>query len=391
MPTKDEQHQEPTSTHGSDVSRMFQETLDRVVSMRNPWAWMFNSCHLDTWLMVELAFFGKLATSWVTPLTDDMVQSSPPLTKLFKVLFAAGSENQDKMKMGYWAMEIEEYMQGTRKARGGFKQFSTYQSPAQLLHTRSRSDPSVDLVSTYVGMEPICSNPDHIDQIGIRKRVCSINAEDAWYSMPDDWTRTKDSTGRWTTNQCHQFKHRSFSDVVETLLGRSDGETKNCGICATNHPGTAFQEHQQRLPQFAKLPLSLEFNVDAGTEIEADLHLEIGGLHYTLLAVVFGDGAHFKCNVCLRGLWYHYDDLGMEVKQQQKKSVPNTHRMVRVKSPAGYMTPPAPWETFKPIAYRYIRDEMTTAEPMELPRWMSLPTGLQFNSMWRLLVEGYDN
>ena len=60
-----------------------------IMKTRNAWTWSDSSCHLDCWLMVELSSYEAVAR--VTGLlTDDMIQSSPALTKLFKVLLSAG-------------------------------------------------------------------------------------------------------------------------------------------------------------------------------------------------------------------------------------------------------------------------------------------------------------
>ena len=373
------------------AAREMLQTVDRVISGHNPWSWMSNSCHIDTWLMVELSFFGCLASSTDTLFTDSRVQSSPALTKLFKVLTAGGKPNQDQLKMGYWAMEIEEYVGGTRNSRNTFKQVSTYQTHSELLHSQTRHETNLDMASTYVGMAPICTNPDHIDQRGIRKRVQQVTAEDTWYSMPDDWTRTKDDMGRWSTNQCHQIHHSDLADVLETLLGRADGETTNCKVCAEKYPGTEFQEFRERLPQFSLLPLSMEFNVDPGSTIVAEPTMDIGGLKYTLLAVVFGNGVHFKCNILLRQWWYHYDDMGIDVETPNNSQVPSPPRLVRMTTQTTPMTPPPPVAGFKRISYRYIRENTTTVDPIEMTNWQCIGTGVQFNSMWRLLVDGYNN
>ena len=55
--------------------------------------------------MVELSSYEAIAR--VTGLlTDDLIQSSPALTKLFKVLLSAGTPDQDVLKMSYWAMAL---------------------------------------------------------------------------------------------------------------------------------------------------------------------------------------------------------------------------------------------------------------------------------------------
>jgi hypothetical protein len=358
--------------------------MARVVSARQPWKWMNNSCHLDTWLMVELSFFGQLANSEHTPLVDSVLDKSPALTKLFKVLNAAGTNNQDDLKMAYWAMEIESYLGGTRAARTSFGQFSDYQKHGELMHIHERGDAKFDITSTYIAIQKSCSNPNHDTTTSHLKRTTQVTTEDCWFAMPDDWSRTKDTAGRWRTEQVSQVHNTGLGDVVETLLGRSDGETTNCTICCKAHPGTCYQESSEKIPANALLPISLEFNVDPDSRVPVERELCIGGLGYTLLAVVFGNGMHFKCNIVLYDQWYHYDDLGLVIKN----SLTN-HFLVRISAPSSFLTPPPPMMGFKPIVYRYMRHDISTITPLHLSTPDVIHKGLQFNSMWRLLVQGY--
>jgi hypothetical protein len=359
--------------------------MDRVVSSRNPWRWMSNSCHLDTWLMVELSFFGRLASFADTPLIDSLLDTSPALSKLFKVLSAAGTDNQDALKMAYWAMEIESYLGGTRAARTSFGQFSDYQKHGELMHIHERSNAKLDITSTYIGMRKTCSNPNHDITTSDLKRIPQVTTEDCWFAMPDDWSRTQDAAGRWRTEQVSQVHNTGLGDVVETLLGRSDGETTNCTTCCQTQPGTCFQESSEKIPKNALLPISLEFNVDPDSSVPVERELCIGGLGYTLLAVVFGNGMHFKCNIVLCDVWYHYDDLGLVINNSM-----TNHFLVRITAPSTFLTPPPLELGFKPIVYRYIRHDISTITPLLLSTPDVIHTGLQFNSMWRLLVQGYE-
>jgi hypothetical protein len=293
--------------------------------------------------------------------------------------------------MAYWAMEIESYLGGTRAARASFEAFSDYQKHGELMHTQERSDANLDITSTYIGMKKTCSNPNHINTDINHKRIPQVTTEDFWFAMPDDWSRTKDAAGRWQTEQVSQVHNTGLGDVVETLLGLSDGETSNCPACSKAQPGTCFQESCNKIPNNALLPISLEFNVDPNSSVPVEPELCIGGLGYTLLAVVFGNGKHFKCNIVLGAQWYHYDDIGMDTNglHQPNSNTPKRHRLVRIAEPCTFLTPPSPALGYKPIAYRYTRHDNTTINPLHLSNPGVIHTGLQFNSMWRLLVDGY--
>ena len=101
-------NRDQAGTDTYEVSTELLTRLEEVLHTKCGWIWESMSCHLDCFLMVELSFFCALATE-TKLLTDDVVLQSPALVKLFKVLLAVGTKNQDTYKMAYWAMEIEEY------------------------------------------------------------------------------------------------------------------------------------------------------------------------------------------------------------------------------------------------------------------------------------------
>lgn len=373
----------PQGTVG--VKQALSDALSRVLQIRNPWKYVANSCHLDTWLMEELSFFGYLAESNNTFLDDNLVLNSPGLCRLLKVLLEVGTTSQDTSKMAYWIMEIEEYRGGTRNARKEFQEPMDYHRHSEYLALQLRHE-EMDMSYIEIGMTKICDNPKHIDQPHIRKNVSAVSVDDFWYTLPDEWNRKQDEKGRWHTNISSQQKHDTLADVMDTLLGRSEGETTTCTQCSHDEPGSAYQVHWVKDPQYAKLPISLKFVVDPEQTVPAATRIFFGGLDYTLLSVVFGNGNHFKTNLVFRGNWYHYDSIGFKD--------PNAivHREVRIgliHPPFDHMVPSKPSLGYVPVAYRYIRTDATTMSSVELPDVDKIPSDLQFNSMWRLLVDAY--
>jgi len=174
------------------------------------------SCHLDCWLMVELSFFSALAVE-TKLLTDDVVLQSPALVKLFKVLLAVGTKNQDIYKMAYWAMEIEEYEGGSPTARRSFGRCLDYMCHASFLNSSLRETCNLDLGGTHIGLAPSCTNPQHpVPPIIVRFAGPGMVDKVAgqWYSLPDEWNRTKDANQKWHMNTCHSHPHPCMADVL---------------------------------------------------------------------------------------------------------------------------------------------------------------------------------
>lgn len=364
------------------------DTVNKVVSTRRTWEWCDSSCHLDSWLMVELSFFGYLANTDSPCLTDDVVLNTPALARLFKVLFDVGTKTQDVSKMAYWIMEIEQYQGGGKKVRKEFKTSLDYHRHEEFVNRELHKDNNLNLSYINLAMTAICDNPSHGDS-HVFKHIPHVPVDDFWYTYPDEWTRTKDAHGKWQTNQCHARKHENLTAVMETFVGRSDGETTDCKKCGKE--GFSFQVHWNKEPDMTRLPVSLKFIVDPHQTVPAELVLEVCGVFYTLLSVVFGDGRHFKCNIVLNELWYHYDSLGFPEKRQKNDNYPTVPRLVRIEPSNNHMTPPHPATKYKPIAYRYVRRNASTLDTVTLDDALveDFPRELQFNSMWRLLVNGY--
>jgi hypothetical protein len=373
------------------AARALDTAVDRIISRRSPWKWGDNSCHLDCYLMVELAFFGSLvhnSQGSQNLLTDDVVLKCPALSKLFAVLLSAGTKTQDALKMAYWAYEIEEYFGGSSTARSTFGKCAGYDQHGDYMASALLERNNVDLRATYVGFQPVCNNPEKHAIDPIQKKSVTVTAIDNWYTLPDDWTRQKGTDGRWRSSCCHFTKHAGLGDVMGSLLGRTDGETTDCPKCAAESQ-KCYQITWMKEPEKAKLPLALEFAVDPNQLVQAEAQINVGGLQYTLLAVVFGDGNHFTCNVLLHEYWFHYDGLGFHCRVDPDQTAkgaagkyPAIPRMVRAQD---HMTPPPPGDGFSPVVYRYIRCDATHLGPVSAPDPSKIPTHFQFNNMWRLM------
>ena len=375
------------------ITRLLQETLLRIVSQRAPWRWEKNSCHLDCWLMIQLAFFGHLTKHNPKAICDDFVLSNEPLKKLFQVLLSGGTPTQDNLKMGYWAMEIEEYDQGSRRARKTFGQPLMHSAHADYLQEATTSAGGPELGKLLIGTIIQCNNPLHEDSPLLQRAITHVPVDDFWYSMPDDWVRVKDDQNHFHLPTSHQHKHEDLGDVVQTMIGRTEGETKSCNQCTVRYPGSAFQTKSVKRPDHTMMPLSLEFAVDPHQIMHAAQEITVGGLRYTLLAVVFGNNAHFTCNVKLDGVWYHYDGMGIRSAprpKQENLTYPRIPRLVRAETILDVPDKDGANKKYTPVSYRYIRETDAAAlKPVYLKAVDEVHTETQFSNMWRLFVEGY--
>jgi hypothetical protein len=286
--------------------------------------------------------------------------------------------------MAYWVHEIEEYLGGSDAARHSFGKPVDYEGHGEYMASSLSDTNNVHLRTIHIGLQPVCNNPEKHSMLPTSKKLNLITFDDNWYTVPDAWTRTKDARGRWHTPLSHARPHRSLGGVMESLLGRTEGETTECTICQSKY-GKSYQVTWEKKPATSRVPLVLEFKVDPDQKLHAEERLEFAGMTYDLVAIVFGNGRHFKCNMLLRNLWYHYDDMGMPSKapaQLPAGNVPRIPRMVRAQK---RLSPPPPFGGFRPISYRYVRVGAAQVDPAVLSNDSILPNDLQFNSMWRLM------
>ena len=362
-----------TASPPTIVTTQFPDTLVRVVDnllvAREPWAWTSNSCHLDSWLMVELALYDTLARR--QSFSDALVLRTPRLQRLFKVLLGVGLDGQEALRDAYWAMEIEEWRGPS--ARSTFGRTYDYDIHRQILYSDGHEGALESLTKMTVSISLSCSSPEH-DNVVVKKDVYDIQSCDAWYSMPQDSART--STGRdkkeeWRMQTVRAHQHTGPADQVATLIARSDSMLTACKC------GKGFVA-ASKIVNGARMPVSLAFQV-FGSKTPIPLAFTLGGLEYRLVGVVFGNTKHFICNVLLKGSWYHYDDLGLRDPVLFDGNGDGVRRpgsrLVRIKGDA-YLTPGQ--VTYTPVTARYIRTVTDTLIPLRIPQPNTVPQEQQF-------------
>ena len=100
------------NNHAGEFTRRFETVMTWTTDNRMGFVWDNNSCHLDTWLMEEFAMLFKLCSTNEGSLLMQNTLTGPnkdmPMVRLVKVLLALGIDG-DRLKKGYWLMEIEHY------------------------------------------------------------------------------------------------------------------------------------------------------------------------------------------------------------------------------------------------------------------------------------------
>lgn len=336
--------------------------VDKLLETRAPWGWKNNSCHLDSWLMVELALYDTLARRG--SFTDALLLSAPRLQRLFQVLLAVGSNDQDHIRNAYWVMEIEDWRGPS--LRSSFEKASDHDIHRQVLYAPVRDEELHLLTTMTISCSVSCSSGGHAE-VDVDKPLRTIQCIRAWYSMPDSSFPSRCSNdGSWTMPQVREHVHTGPADLLATVAARSDSKLTKCKC------GNGYAVANKKVLG-TRMPLFLAFRVYK-SKMPIPLTFTFGGLEYRLVGVVFGGSGHFNCNVCLAGTWYHYDDLGFREPHLYGDHAPGI-RLVRTKL-GGHLSPGR--IGFEPITARYVRTDNRTLLPMPLDAPGSVPQDKQF-------------
>ena len=336
--------------------------VDKLLEAREPWGWRNNSCHLDSWLMVELALYDTLARRG--SFTDGLLLSAPRLQRLFQVLLAVGSNDQDHIRDAYWVMEIEEWRGPS--LRSSFAKVSDYDIHRQLLYAPV-PDEELHLLNTMtISCSVSCSSEGHAE-VDVDKPLYSVQCIRTWYSMPDDSFPCRSANDEsWTMPPVREHVHTGPADLLATVAARSDSKLTKCKC------GNGYAVANKKVLG-TRMPLFLAFRVYE-SKMPIPPTFTFGGFEYRLVGAVFGGSGHFICNVCFAGKWYHYDDLGFREPDLYGDRAPGT-RLVRAR-PGEHLTPTR--IGFELITARYVRTDSRTLLPMPLDSPMSVPQEKQF-------------
>ena len=291
------------------------------------WTWASNSCHLDTFLAVELAFFGQYSAEIKASGKGTLCGDDDMGTKrLLKILLGAHERNRNKLRNEYWKMEIETdtYADSIDWSLVGSVLDHRSNVSSNMNANRMKWTRKLQVRKLF-----ICTNEHHQDQerTGTKAEVpATVN----WWPFPDkriNYIDPEDGREKCRIEPCLPITNENLRAVLMNLVARTDETKKICNLCKQADPSNQHYIHQICLAPHTKFPVSLVFAMEgfSGTaRVPPEMKFTIGRTTYTLYAVMFSDGAHFHSTLLLNGNWYRYDDLGINrtIKDQLLTMIP---------------------------------------------------------------------
>ena len=350
------------------------QALERAVAgmlcTRKPWKWDRNSCHLDTYLMMELATYSTWVSSDERLSDNDIWPDDKHMNALYATLVNVGKEEQNAIRMSLWAQFFSDesplYEFGSP-----ISHMSTMEMSSSTFRSRIRT--------TTIRK---CSNPVHEDQSKTVDVTGIIQVVPVWFKMPPFFDRRLGDDASWQRNQAHMVPFVNTRDMLMGVLARSDEKIRVCLTCKGSNSGMHFYKVRKKPEQNTLMPPVLHFDLSAGfnlgREVEPELQFCLGGHVYDLVCVVFYSGSHYNCRVKLNNTWYDYDDMGCRRGP--------THILCLSRDTDHIHVPFK--QQFHPVMYRYVRTSVAgrlhTNERLRLgPE--EFPNDVQFHEMMTVL------
>ena len=321
-----------------------------------------NSCHLDTWLMVQLAFYtyrrensaGSMMFMWPEAHRKLFRVLScitkPEVAQANRDLYRAYEERASKHKaarMGInnrhrhgqhddYAIHTSilvrvgqrELKPGPASGEDAGKEYGWDLSglPAKTFAVKTQMD---RLVGVYASTP--CTDCAHA---GNEERYfwhASIPATRRWWPMSD---RDANAQGLLDLSAVYRRQHATMRDVLLSHVGRNDWTQIPCQMHDGHAPPHAYTvkfKNGQRahFPNLLELD-NLDIHSQAGSadptctfSLGNDLFEHVTlfrGCKYRMIAMTFYNGAHYMASVLLHDHWYRYDDTG----HKRERNLPRT-------------------------------------------------------------------
>lgn len=282
--------------------------------------WKFNSCHLDVFLVSELAFY----TASITNVPTHVSALPLCLLHLLRALISLGRTDQtdvlhqDTSRDDYRAFEVSQLpqheQQSIMSSHHGRDDYAWHGNMLVALARKSEHDGYIQderMLTRNITYE--CTQQHCEDRVEA-SFYCYVPVPRQWYNIS---ARTIVSNRLVRADpqeqQHHGVPHGSLRATLMSILHRRIGGSMPCSTCRAKQVHAECQRRKD--PKGIRFPRSLELDEEAAFSSKAplrdniELQLVFGAVKYNLIAVTLQNAGHFIIVVKLAGLWYEYDDL----------------------------------------------------------------------------------
>ena len=318
-----------------EIQRALNSAVLRLTNLKYPPPqWKRNSCHLDCFLLSELAFY----TANVDNIAHD-VHAFPRVTqRLLRVLVTLGIYGfktlleQDVFRDDYRTYELSQLTEPARaamEATDGTGDYAWHSHMVTSLAKREGEDSARYMQEERmigIGVKQTCSSPIEYHNGGsvtYTKYLTFIPATINWYPRCD---RVASTTLRAADFEAGEggIEHGSLQNNVLSHILRPVGDETPCcenDWCVRHMAKVTYE----KIPTLSRLPRSLE--IDSGlnpaySNKQTEFSLLLGTHTYQLIAIVLESKGHFTLIVKLGKKWWYYDDRRKEHYVDSTKGLP---------------------------------------------------------------------
>ena len=346
---------------------------DRAFKTSQMWEWGNNSCHLDCYLVVQLAFWACLHLQLDEPTAKTVFRhthNQDIISAIVETLLFAGNrigreDNRDNL----WKRLEQNH------ADLKYGQMLPYTDHIMTEKLARKDGGMVDLDGFRVVKTGTCLQ---CQQRQVRSTGKLLTLQPVWYTIPDTDCMTKDSTGRLTVHQPAPQRHATLGSFVAHVLTCSDGEPHRCSNKHCPSAGMFGTVACDLIPSRCVLPKRLTITVGTGMKPSQTFIAEdtftLGNVNYKHVAVTYANASHFVSRVKFGNNWYAYNDMGLNLGRWRRLAIIETTEkgIQELQAPRGYT----------PACYTYIRMD-STLEGVS-PVGLVVKQAKQFNSMDRI-------
>jgi hypothetical protein len=310
----------------NDLHNILCVARDTLLTPSEPrlFPWTANNCHVDTWLVVQLAFYtynewnaAGTATDW-----------PDAYRKLFRVLSTVGDEKTASVNRDFYLCYERQAaknntVSGQRRRWGDQEDYARHTSLlvryAQREGTRQCKRTRADRLVGVIQTTPCSMCEEPARQHAVWYAV--IPATRFWYPMRD---MDAFKRGLLDAQKAYHNTHETLRDAILTHIHRDDYTQVSCQRHAGHPESVRAKAYTVKLKKGkqARLPRMIELdNGDMGVSycVAGSIftlanglteRIDLGeGVSYRMVALTYYSGQHYGASVLLAGTWYMYNDL----------------------------------------------------------------------------------
>jgi hypothetical protein len=292
-------------------------------------SWAQNSCHLDVFLLSELAFYAAHEEN-ILAAGDKLPHT---IRRLLRVLLTLGSYGRGLLNQNFARDDYREYEQRQLQRSSGSRMAQHYGQADYVWHGELLTAMTdAEGHTRYIehermlgcGITETCSGSTHAPHTQTRY-ITFVPLNKKWYPL-DTAAAKRNLAADTVNNGDYGVDHKSYRDAILSHIVRPIGDTPTCmnTVCVGEKATRSYTKNVA----MTRFPRSLELDAGAGDLDWAPVFtLKFGRVEYDLISITLRSDAHYVLLCKLNDIWYLYNDLKREKYNELTKGMATLDRI----------------------------------------------------------------